>query len=87
MLTKWLHVGHNSLPVYMYVHACLQNHNNVGETIRDKYLQVPRPQALPKNWEKGLVTLPIFPVPECALSAVSVWSRGITFVHYQLLHS
>ena len=26
-------------------------------------------------------------IPVCAVSAVFVWSRGITFVHYQLLNS
>ena len=34
--------------------------------------------------EKGLVSLAKIPV--CAVSAVFVWSRGITFVHYQTLH-
>ena len=26
-------------------------------------------------------------IPVCAVSAVFIWSRGITFVHYQLLNS
>ena len=38
-----------------------------------------------QNWERGLVLLAKIPV--CAVSAVFVWSRGITFVHYQLLNS
>ena len=37
------------------------------------------PQALPKNWERGLVTLAKIPV--CAVSAILVLSRGITFVY------
>ena len=46
----------------------------------------PPPQAPPpNNWERGLVTLAKIPV--CAVSAVFIWSRGIMFVHYQLLNS
>ena len=42
---------------------------------------VPRPH--PKNWERGLVSLAKISVC-AAVSAVFVWSRGITFVRYQL---
>ena len=35
-----------------------------------------------QKWEKGLVTLAKIPI--CAVSALFVWSRGITFVHCQL---
>ena len=42
------------------------------------------PRAHPKNRERGLVTLAKIPV--CAVSAVFIWRRGITFVHYQLLN-
>ena len=37
-----------------------------------------------QRWEKGLVTL--VKIPLCAVSAVFVWSRGITLVHCQLVH-
>ena len=42
----------------------------------------PCPQALPKNWREGLVTLAKISV--CAVLAVFVWSSGITFIHCQL---
>ena len=38
-----------------------------------------------QKWQKGLVT--VAKIPICAMSAVFVWSRGIMFVQYQLLHS
>ena len=41
----------------------------------------PCPQAPPKSQERGLVLLAKIPV--CAVSAVFIWSRGITFVHCQ----
>ena len=41
-------------------------------------LDFARLQGPPKNWEQGLVTLAKILV--CAVSAVFVWSRGITFV-------
>ena len=44
---------------------------------------IPRPY--PKNREKGLVTLAKIPV--CPVSGVFIWSREITFIHYQLLNS
>ena len=44
--------------------------------------RVASPQAPPKNRERGLVLLAKISV--CAVSAVFVWNRGITFVHCQL---
>ena len=45
----------------------------------------PVPKPRPKIGKRGLVTLAKIPV--CVVSAVFVWSRGITFVYYQLLNS
>ena len=42
------------------------------------------PRSHPKSGKRPGVTCKI---PVCAVSAVFVWSRGITFVHYQLLNS
>ena len=36
---------------------------------------------------KGACMVTLVKIPVCAVSAVFVGSRGITFVHYQLLNS
>ena len=62
----------NSTP--MWIHGILLMFHSCEASL------VPRPH--PKNWERGLVSLAKISV--CAVSAVFVWGRGITFVHYQL---
>ena len=88
---KGRHYAHSTMPLYpissqrflnkmLFFFNALYCSSFVFSSVQKHTSLVPRPHS-----EKGLVTLAIILV--CAVSAVFVSSRGITFVHYQLLNS